>query len=134
MSAAKLLVVDDDPLVRNVIADFLCDRGHDVVQAANGPDALSILSTRESFDLLLVDYAMPGLMGDEVARRAREISPDLKVAFLTGYGDFLTLTGRVGENTLLNKTGRPRDLANAVEALLHETPGPALKSANERHA
>lgn len=119
MQSAKLLLVEDDPSVRQVIGDVLIEAGHQVLEAPNGEEALALLEKTPDIDLLLVDFVMPGMKGDEVARRATEMYPDIKVAFLTGYGQFLEVTGRGGNNPLINKAGRARDLVQVVGQLLH---------------
>ena len=115
---AKLLVVDDDPMVRRVITDNLEEAGHSVVEAAGGREAVSLLETDADFDLVLVDFVMPAMNGDEVARRAHALHPALKVAFLTGYGQLLEVTGRGGQIPKINKAGRARDLVAIVDGLL----------------
>ncbi|WP_091737329.1 response regulator [Phenylobacterium immobile] len=84
---ACVLVVDDEPAVRGVTASFLNDLGHAVVEA-EGPDrALEILQARDDLDLVLVDFAMPGMNGVDLALRARALRPGLPVILLTGYFD-----------------------------------------------
>lgn len=118
MRQDRLLVVEDEPLVRQVIADNLSEAGYAVTEASSGLEALSLLEKHADFDLLLVDFVMPKMAGDEVARRANEIYPHLKVAFLTGYGEFLEVTGRAGQNPKIAKSMRARDLVAVVDGLL----------------
>jgi CheY-like chemotaxis protein len=78
-------VVDDDPDVRWVTAEYLRGVGHDVKEAGNGGAALTLLERGDPCDLLVVDLAMPGPSGAEMMRLARRIRPNLKALFCTGY-------------------------------------------------
>ena len=82
--AKHVLVVEDEPLLRILIADELKDRGYDVCEAQDADAALSILTSRE-FDLLLTDVQMPGSMnGLGLAERARSDRPTMKIIIFTG--------------------------------------------------
>ncbi|WP_247887032.1 ATP-binding protein [Azospirillum sp. SYSU D00513] len=83
--ARTILVVEDEALVRMVIADTLQERGYDVLEAEDGPSALSILESAAPIDLLTTDVGLPGMNGRQVAEMARRLRPGLKVLFLTGY-------------------------------------------------
>ncbi|KPC26450.1 PAS-like protein [Pseudomonas syringae pv. cilantro] len=83
-----ILVVDDEPAVRLLIAELLEDLGHVVLQAEKGSDALVILQSKAAIDLLITDVGLPGGMnGRQVADAARDVRPDLKVLFVTGYAE-----------------------------------------------
>jgi PAS domain S-box-containing protein len=84
-----VLVVDDDADVREIAVVFLCEAGYAVKEAASGPEARDILASGP-VDLALVDYAMPMMSGLEFVRLARQIQPNLPVAYLTGAADGLT--------------------------------------------
>ena len=84
---ATVLLVDDDALIAMSTAMMLEDLGHRVVQAHSAADALKVLRSSSSVDLLLTDHAMPEMTGAELARRAREIHPRLPVLLATGYAD-----------------------------------------------
>lgn len=88
-SAAKIrvLLVDDDAEVRAVTAAYLNEMGHRVVEAADGAAALDLLKTDEEADLLIADFAMPGMTGLELAEKAKALRPDLRVLLVTGYAD-----------------------------------------------
>jgi PAS domain S-box-containing protein len=81
-----ILVVDDDPDVREITAIFLREAGYVVREAANGPEARDILASGP-MHLAVVDYAMPMMSGQEFVRLAREMRPDLRVIYATGAGD-----------------------------------------------
>ena len=89
-AGVRLLVVDDDDAVRQVLVDGLRFEGFEVVEAADGAAGLLALE-RERPDALVVDYAMPGMNGAEVAKRARALRPGLPVVFCSGYADTLAL-------------------------------------------
>jgi CheY-like chemotaxis protein len=113
----KLLVVDDDPDVRDVVTGTLSDIGYEVYEAADGESALKILTTR-SPDLLIVDFAMPGANGAEIAQAALGHNPALRVLFISGFSDSAALEAAVGNANLLRKPFRPGDLGAAVRAAL----------------
>ncbi len=83
-----ILVVDDEPAVRLLIAELLEDLGHVVLQAEKGSDALAILQSKAAIDLLITDVGLPG------GGRTRHgmLRPDLKVLFVTGYAENAVLT------------------------------------------
>jgi CheY-like chemotaxis protein len=78
MSHLEILLVDDDPLIRHVIADELEEAGHFVTPAVGGEAALELLRDGGPFDLILVDYTMPGMSGGELARHILAMMPDTK--------------------------------------------------------
>jgi signal transduction histidine kinase len=84
--AAKVLVIDDDASVRNLIVECLQILGYEVRQAADGEEGLQLLQEQPP-DLLMVDFIMPRLNGAEVIERARSLLPDLPVILATGYAD-----------------------------------------------
>jgi signal transduction histidine kinase len=113
----KLLVVDDDPDVRAIVVPVLSDLGYFVEEASSSESAVERL---ESFgpDLLIIDFAMPGATGAEVAAAARKTNPNLRILFISGYADSAALERAVGSAKLLRKPFRPAELAAAVRAAL----------------
>jgi signal transduction histidine kinase/ActR/RegA family two-component response regulator len=109
----RVLVVDDDAEVRRVTVAYLAALGHDTAEAADGAAALAHLSTT-TVDLLVTDYAMPGMTGGELAERARAAEPGLPVLVVTGFAapDGLPAGCRV-----LPKPFRQADLAAAIAAV-----------------
>ncbi|WP_262265647.1 response regulator [Microvirga yunnanensis] len=83
----RILLVDDDAEVRTVTAAYLTEMGHRVVEAADGSSALDILKADNHLDLLIADFAMPGMTGTDLADQAREIRPNLGILLVTGYAD-----------------------------------------------
>jgi signal transduction histidine kinase len=117
VATEKLLIVDDDSDVRGIVCQVLCDLGYDVRQAASGHAALSILGEFTP-DLLLVDFAMPGMNGAELVLSIRSRNHNLKILFLSGYADTDVLDSAVGGTPLLRKPFRPVELAAAVRSTL----------------
>jgi PAS domain S-box-containing protein len=117
-AGAKILLVDDDEEVRAFLLDSLESLGHSVCAAASGEEALAIL-VECAPDLALIDYAMPGMHGADVARAARELLPDLPIVFVTGYAETRQLEAALGPHApVLRKPFSVDDLCRAVEANL----------------
>jgi CheY-like chemotaxis protein len=91
---ARILVVDDEPMVRALIARALTDAGYEVVAVANGRAALDATRGAEvGFDLIVTNSYMPGLSGAELVNRVREDFPDLPILHV----DDIARRGRVGD-------------------------------------
>jgi PAS domain S-box-containing protein len=112
-----VLVMDDDSAVREVTSDMLGELGYLVLQAGSGGAALDILRTDQAVDILLADYAMPGMNGVDAARDALALRPGLPVLFITGYADLKALRD-VGEDRIIQKPFRDEELSRKVEAAL----------------
>ena len=110
---STILVVDDDPAILEYAGGVLEQCGYVVVTAPNAARALKKLRNNDGIDLLFTDLVMPGFDGIELARRAGEEVPGLKVLFTTGYSTDPTPGGR-----LLKKPYRPQQLAGAIAAAL----------------
>ena len=100
--AARILLVDDDHAVREVTSTTLRDLGYTVVEAGSGGAALDILTREPTIDLLIIDFAMPGMSGAEVARQVRAKRPTLPILFITGFADRAALAG-VSETHIVGK-------------------------------
>jgi len=81
----RVLVVEDQELIRKIIVNNLGDDLHDITTAANADEALDILGT-EDFDLIVTDQAMPGMNGAQLADAIKRINPETRVILLTGFG------------------------------------------------
>ena len=87
VTGETVLVVEDEPVVRSVIIEMLRDQGYLTREAPDGPAGLRILRLDEPVDLLLTDIGLPGMNGRQLADQARELRPDLKILFMTGYAE-----------------------------------------------
>jgi CheY-like chemotaxis protein len=81
----KILVVDDQPFICQIMAQYLAQDCHQADTAENSGEALALLREKK-FDLLITDQAMPDLSGGQLAEAAKEIDPNLRVILLTGFG------------------------------------------------
>ena len=122
---ARLLVVDDDDLVREIVAQSLEDAGYAVVSAASGAEALVLLDTNESVDLLVSDLTMPGMDGLTLIREAQQRRQNLPAILLTGFADTVAkLAAKDAINrpfSLLRKPIETRALVERIELLLEKT-------------
>ena len=83
----RVLMVDDDDNIVGIVGDALRDAGHDVLTASGGAQALEILQQDPRIDALFSDVVMPGMSGIELAGRARELRPELRVLLASGYSE-----------------------------------------------
>jgi PAS domain S-box-containing protein len=82
-----VLVIEDEPVVRAVIIEMLAEQGYQTLEAIDGPTGVEILLSSERIDLLVTDIGLPGMNGRQVADRAREARPGLRILFITGYAE-----------------------------------------------
>ncbi len=113
----RLLIVDDDPDVREIMTGVLSDLGYVVHVANHGEEAINSL-IKFNPDLLVIDFAMPGINGADVAAAARKHDPELRILFVSGFADRAALESAVGKAPLLRKPFRPVELAAAVRDAL----------------
>lgn len=111
-----LLFVDDDFLISLSTAALLEDLGHDVIKASSGAAALDVLNSGKPIDLLITDYAMPGMTGVQLAEAARKLRPDLPILLATGYAD-LPARAKV-ELPRLSKPYQQKQLAERITSLV----------------
>jgi two-component system, cell cycle sensor histidine kinase and response regulator CckA len=84
----RLLVCEDEPVIRSLVARMLGERGYRVIEAAGPADAIRIIrSGGAGFDLLITDVVMPGMSGPALAREVRSLQPEMRVMFMSGYSD-----------------------------------------------
>ena len=112
-----ILLVDDSPAVRNIVGDVLRDAGHEVSEVASGAEAIALLE-RSSFDLVILDYLLPDMKGDAIARIVKQRWSTLRIAFLSGYTEFRAWTGKHDEEMLIPKPISIEKLCKAVEGAL----------------
>jgi PAS domain S-box-containing protein len=109
----RVLLVDDDILVSMGAADMLLDLGHSVTEAQSGSHALKLLESDGPFDVVVTDYAMPGMNGFELAQRIKAGHPRLPIVLATGYAELPA--DRSIEFGHLSKPYTSKDLAAALE-------------------
>jgi CheY-like chemotaxis protein len=115
----SVLVVDDDLLVLENTAAMLEDLGHAVVEARSGEEALALLRRTRTVDLAIMDYAMPGMTGLQLADAVAAERPGTVLLLSTGYAELPS-----GEHSSLPRISKPFDqaaLAKAIEAAIRET-------------
>ena len=112
----RLLVCEDDALIRMDITDMLRDAGHHVFESSSADGALTLLKT-EKIDMLITDVGLPDRTGLELAEEARELNSELPVVFATGGAHAHTGTD-LGNCTVLNKPFSDTDLLSAIKALM----------------
>ena len=119
LRGAIILLVDDDSAVREVTSAMLTELGYVVLEAGSGGAALELLEHSQKIDLMLVDFAMPGMNGAEVSRLARLRRPGMPVLFVTGYADRAALAG-VSEAHIVGKPFVDDELATKIRGALLE--------------
>ncbi len=113
----QILLVEDDDAVRDVTAMMLEDLGYAVLEADNAAAALEFLGKCLRIDLLMADFAMPGMTGVELAKQVGVLRPDLPVLLVTGYADAATIAA-VGTDRIVLKPFRNEDLARKIRTAL----------------
>jgi signal transduction histidine kinase len=114
---ASVLLVDDDSAVRDVTADLLRELGYEVVEVGSGGAALDFLDREPTVDVMLIDFAMPGMNGAELARRVQARRPTLPILFITGFADRSGLAG-VSETRIIRKPVHENELSDKVRVAL----------------
>lgn len=118
--AMRVLLVEDELLVREVAAEDLAECGFEVTSASDGDEALAILQDSVDFDLLFTDIRMPGgTDGWELAREANQRIPSLRVIFATGLGE--ADDGLDERECVVRKPYNLKDLRHALGALGFES-------------
>jgi CheY-like chemotaxis protein len=112
---ARILVVDDEPMVRSILVRLLALKGHVVRQAASGREALDLVD-EEPFDLVFTDHGMPEMNGRQLAHALRRRFPALPIVLLTGDTDI----GDTGEDidVVLSKPFKLETLEATIQQLL----------------
>jgi CheY-like chemotaxis protein len=111
----RILVVEDEPLVREVICVYLDEDHHQVVTAENGREGLEKFKAGE-FDIVMTDRAMPEMNGDQLAMEIKKLRPQQPVVLLTGFGDLMTGAGEqpTGVDLVVTKPFTLGTLRNAI--------------------
>jgi CheY-like chemotaxis protein len=110
----KLMIVDDDPEVRIIVAEFLRDFGYQVLQATGGAEALDLLAQTPDLQMIITDIRMPDMSGIELADHATQQRRDLKIILISGY-----FVSQELDRRFLRKPFRMRDLEAAVREELN---------------
>jgi signal transduction histidine kinase/CheY-like chemotaxis protein len=120
--ARRILLIEDDPVVRRTLASLLRTGGHIVEEADGGPAGLTRL-TEKPVDLVLTDLGMPELNGWEVARQVKARHPDLPVVLLTGWGEQLEDSGDIPAGLVDRVLGKPVRLEDLLTTIAELTGG-----------
>ncbi len=116
-----ILVVDDEPGLRDLVCRTLHDEGYRTVEAAHGGEALELVEAgSERIDLVVTDVVMPGMDGRELGRRLAQSQPTLPILYMSGY-DVNDIFRRGSPRTsapFLQKPFPPESLINSIEQLL----------------
>lgn len=122
----RILVVDDEPFVCDAVKMMLAFDGHTVETASSGKDALELFD-KSKFDIVITDFAMPAMKGDELARAIKARDPRQPVVMITAYAEMLqsNATPLPGVDFMISK---PFLLENLREAISRVTPAAARKT------
>ena len=122
--AVRVLLVEDEGLIRLVASQTLEDEGFEVVEAWNGDEAARLLDGPDSFDILFTDVQMPGTLdGLDLAMHARRRCPGIPVLVVSGYAAQL-MTRLGGLDPAATFIGKPYSLDEVVTAVRHLTAAP----------
>lgn len=123
MGAVRVLLVEDEGLIRLITEEFLQEHGFEVIEAWNGDEAARLLDGPDGFDVLFTDVRMPGsLDGVALAEHARRRYPKLPVLVVSGYAENLVSRLR-GLDPPMVVMGKPYDLLAVIDTLRHLTVG-----------
>jgi two-component system, cell cycle sensor histidine kinase and response regulator CckA len=119
-ATGRILVVDDEPAVREFVERVLTNAGYIVATASGGAHACGIIREHSEFDLIVADVRMPGMSGPEFIGRVREERPGMTVLYLTAYNDelFKERFALADNEAFLDKPSSVRGLLEAVSLLL----------------
>lgn len=122
MNSIKILVVDDESLMRKLVHDFLAKKGYTVLEASNGREAVEIFFDNNDISLIILDVMMPEMDGWQVCREIRQYS-DVSIIMLTARSDEMDeLQGfRLGVDEYVTKPFSPKVLVARVEAVLRRS-------------
>lgn len=116
-SGATILLVDDDDAVRDVTASMLRESGYVVVEAGSGGAALEVIHSGIALDLVLLDFAMPGMNGAELARQVQRRRPGLPFLFVTGFAHQPALNG-ISDTFIVKKPFVDDELDSKIRSIL----------------
>ena len=116
-TGASVLVIDDDPVVREFVAASLADGGYQVTEAADGPSGVAAYRATRP-DVVVVDFIMPGMSGADVARTILAERPDQPILFVSGYSETDAIRQAAPHAPVLSKPFRAEALDEMVRGLL----------------
>ena len=118
MASKPVLIVDDEPIVRESIRDWLKDAGYQVVTAESGEEALELIE-KQDFSVMILDVRLPGKTGIKVLKEVKALRPEIKSIIITAYPtpEFAAEAKNLGAIDYLIKPVAPDDL----ERLIRET-------------
>lgn len=121
----RILVVDDEPYVCDAVRMMLAFDGHQVETAGSGKAALELFG-KGKYDLVITDYAMPAMKGDELAIAIKSLAPEQPVVLITAYAEMLksAATPLTGVDHIVSKPFLLEDLRTAIEKATGEKPAP----------
>jgi two-component system, cell cycle sensor histidine kinase and response regulator CckA len=117
----RILLVEDDAVVREVLVQVLTNHDFEVLEAADGVAGLEVLKTHSHLDMLLSDIVMPHIQGPELCRQARKAYPDLRIILMSGY-PLIDLEEEIPGycNAFISKPFRMTELLETIQRLLSE--------------
>jgi signal transduction histidine kinase/CheY-like chemotaxis protein len=124
-----VLVVDDEPIARDVLTEYLAGDGHTVETAVNGREGFEKFKAGR-FSVVITDRAMPEVGGDQLAAMVKEVAPSTPVVLLTGFGDLMNAAGEKPEGVDL-VVKKPIRLATLREVLAKMTDGPGASQTDQ---
>ncbi|MCI0339704.1 MAG: response regulator [Planctomycetales bacterium] len=115
---ARVLVVDDSDLSRQLIGDILKRGGHAVTGVEDGEAALKHVEG-ETFDVIVTDFMMPGMLGDELVKRVRKLKPEMPVVVVSSYydSDLFRKVRALPVAKIINKPFSDREILGAISDL-----------------
>ncbi len=121
--AGKLLLVEDEHVLRGLIAQFLREEGFDVIEAADGQQAVALYATRQAFDLVLLDLNLPMICGVEVCRRIKMMNPLQPVLVCSAaiLDSDLDVLQSLQVDRFLTKPYHPLDLLSGIDAEMRQS-------------
>ena len=123
---ARILIIDDEELVRVSLRKILETAGHDVVEAADGREGLERYRENPA-DVVITDIIMPHIEGIETIQTLKQEYPDVKIIAISGGGEIdkktlLTWAAEIGAQGVLAKPFKPKEIVDAVRRVLGENP------------
>ena len=131
----RILLVDDHEAVRETTAGMLCDMGHEVRGAADGPTMLRTLKEAPAdYDLIITDYAMPLMSGSDMLKQARKLRPDIPGIIISGYADSRSISREPSEILVLTKPFTVDQINAAICSVLRRCqPGARPAIVRQKH-